>query len=229
MKNEIDNTDLQQAISDISIIRQVLNNTDDEGKLVGITLKSNIVIQTCAFACALILSVYELMSGYSMSQTLMSSGQAQDLKIYGIGFMAAILLGVLVPLYFIVWRAAKHNGEEMNSYIARNFNYLRNVSLVSDLLIKSIVIALLILADKPEWIAVLLTVFIGDYLLQSRFFTFSTLVSIVLGMACIAVALVLFINQRFELVIPLAIFTVITAASLLRLVAKQQRLNAVTQ
>jgi len=66
----------------------------------------------------------------------------------------------------------------MNAYIVRNFIYIKNLSLISDLLMKFIALSLAILAGKPEWIAPLLAAFTGDYLLQNRFFTLPTVAGI---------------------------------------------------
>lgn len=117
-----------------------------------------------------------------MTKTLMISNQPEAIKLYGIGFMGALLIGLLIPLYFVIWRAAKHNNEDVISYTARNFKYLKNLSFFSDLLMKFFGIALIVLADKPEWIAPLLIAYIGDYLLQQRFFTLPFKASAVLGL-----------------------------------------------
>jgi len=223
------NIDIQQAITDISLIRQVLNKSEQvqiDSKLVGITLKANLFIQIGIFSFALILCVAELSSSYSMTQVLMSASQSEELQIFGIGAMAFILTGLLIPLYFIIWRAAKHNGEQINAYIIRNFKYLNNLSFVSDLLMKFIAISLVLLAGKPEWIAPLLTAFTGDYLLQNRFFTLPSKIAALFGLSCIILAFALFITNQHGLMLPLIVFSAITGISASRLLIKHKKLQS---
>jgi hypothetical protein len=232
MNRNDDNIDIQQAITDIAIIRQVLNKAEQDqidSKLVGITLDANLILQAGAFLCALSLCLVEVFSGNTMTHTLMTGSEFRELRIFGIGFMGFILLGLLIPLYFILWRAAQHNGEDVSAYIARNFKYVKNLSLVSDLLMKFIAIALILLAGKPEWVSPLLAAFTGDYLLQNRFFTLPTKLSVALGLACIAVAFSLFFTGQFALILPLAIFTTITGISTARLILKYKKLETAAE
>ncbi|MEN8132363.1 MAG: hypothetical protein ABFS45_19730 [Pseudomonadota bacterium] len=226
MNTNTQDIDIQKAITDIAIIRQVLNNAEQDqidSKLVGITLDANLLLQSIAFVCALALCIMEIVTGGTMTVTLMSGGQFDEMRKFGIVFMGAILVGLLIPLYFVIWRAARHNGEDISSYVSRNFKYLKNLSFISDLLMKFFGIALILLADKPEWVAPLLAAFTGDYLLQNRFFTLSTKVSAVLGMVCIAVAIYLFVTSLYALIVPLAIFTAITGVSTSRLIIKYKQ------
>lgn len=224
------NTDnIQRALKDVAIIREVLNGKEQDDnvdtKLSGVTLSANVILQGGAFAFAALLLIYELVSGSLLSTIMMLEGQFEELRHYAIGFMGFSLIGLLIPLYFVLWRAAKHNGESMNTYIMRNFRYLRNMALLSDLLMKFITLSLAMLAGKPEWVAPLLTVFIGDYLLQNRFFTLPTKLSIVLGVACIALGIALFINNAYFLYVPLLVFTLVSATSLVRLLYRYGAVN----
>ena len=226
MKNQNQEINIQSAISDIAIIKQVLNKTEQDqvdSKLVGVTLNANLLLQSIALICVLLLCVTELASDGSMSKTLMVSGKSDAIKWYGIGFMGTILVGLMIPLYFVIWRAAKHNNEEVISYTIRNFKYLKFLSFFSDLLMKFIAIALVVLADRPDWVGPLLVACIGDYLLQQRFFTLPLKISAALGIACIAIAIALFVKGVSSLLIPLIIFALVLAISLSRLALKYKQ------
>ena len=228
MNTENTQLDIQNAISDIAIIKQVLNKTEQDqidNKLVGITLSANMLLQSLALIGALSLCLWEIFSGNSMTQTLMVAREYNDLRIYEIGFMGAILIGLLIPFYFVIWRASKHNGEGFTTYIVRNFKYLKNLSFFSDLLMKFVGIALIVLAAKTEWVAPLLVAYTGDYLLQQRFFTLSIKASALLGLSCIAIAAVLFFSGSYSLITPLAIFTLIATISVAKLVIKYRQLE----
>lgn len=218
--------DVHQALADISLIRRALDNADQDPidtRLVGVTLEANLLLQSAAFLAALGLCAAEILSGNSVTQTLMMSGEVDELRHFGIGFMASILTGLLVTLYFILWRAALHSNESMGAYITRNFKYVKNLSLISDLLMKFITIALLLLAGKAAWVAPVLMAFTGDYLLQGRFFTLPTKTSVVLGVGCLAAAFGQFIMGSHALLFPLAAFTLIAGVSTARLAVRHRQ------
>lgn len=224
-----DDFDVQKALADIALIRRTLDQSEQaplDSQLVGVTLEANLVLQTLAFISALLLVALEILSGHAITHTLMIGGQIDEFRRFGIGIMAFILTGLLVALYFVLWRAALHSGESVSAYITRNFRYVRNLSLVSDLLMKFITLALLLLADRPEWVAPVLLAFTGDYLLQGRFFTFPTRTSVVLGLACVAGAIAQFASQNPSLLIPLGAFAFIVGLSAARLALRQQQQKA---
>jgi hypothetical protein len=221
--------DVQKALADIALIRRTLDQSEQDqldSRLVGVTLEANLVLQAVAFVSALLLIVLEITSGNTLTNTLMVAGQFDEFRRFGIGMMAFILVSLLVALYFVLWRAALHNGENVSAYITRNFRYVKNLSLISDLLMKFITIALLLLANRPEWVAPVLLAFTGDYLLQGRFFTFRTRISVVLGLACVAGGLAQFFGQSPSLLIPLAVFALVAGLSAARLALRQQRQKA---
>lgn len=224
-----DDFDVQKALADIALIRRSLDQSEEDqldSRLVGVTLEANLVLQALAFISALLLVALEIFSGHAITHTLMIGGQIDEFRRFGIGIMAFILTGLLVALYFVLWRAALHSGESVSAYITRNFRYVRNLSLVSDLLMKFITLALLLLADRPEWVASVLLAFTGDYLLQGRFFTLPTRTSVVLGLACVAGAIAQFASQNPSLLIPLAAFALVAGLSAARLALRQQQQKA---
>lgn len=220
------NLDIQKALADIALIRRTLDQSEQDrmdGRLVGVTLEANLVLQAVAFASALLLLVLEIASGQTITHTLMVGGQLDEFRRFGIGMMGFILLGLLVTLYFVLWRAAVHDGEDVGDYISRNFRYVKHLSLISDLLMKFFAIALVLLANRPEWVAPLLLAFTGDYLLQGRFFTFPMRISVVLGLLCVAGGLVQFFTHNAALAIPLAVFALVAGFSTVRLVLRQRQ------
>lgn len=221
--------DVQKALADIALIRRSLDQSEQDpldSRLVGVTLEAHLVLQAVAFVSALLLVVLETLSGNAITHTLMTGSQIDEFRRFGIGLMGFILMGLLVTLYFVLWRAALHNGENISAYIARNFRYVKNLSLISDLLMKFIALALLLLANKPEWVAPVLLAFTGDYLLQGRFFTFPTKTAVALGVACVAAGLMQFFSQNASLLIPLAAFALIAGLSTARLAMRQQQQKA---
>lgn len=215
--------DIQQAINSIALIRQVISQADagnPNAKLSGITLDANLLVQLCVFFIVLALGLLELFTSGAMTETLGSGHQNLELKFFGIGLMAFIIVGLVLVLYFVVWRAARHNGEEPGAYIRRNFLYMYQLSLVSDLLMKFICLALLLLADKALWIAPVLLAFTADYLFQARLFTLPSKVAAALGVLCLSLAAYQFYVGSGSLLLPLLTFSAVAGLSAGRLVLR---------
>jgi len=218
-----DPLDVRQAIADVALLRRVLHQieqkrTDQESAgLFGTTLNANMLLQGGALCIALALAIVEIFSDNVISRAMFLGNESLDLRLAGIGIVALMLLGMITALYFVLWRAARHNGEEFGAYIARNFRYARHVSYLSDLLMKFVAVALVLLAGQSQWVAPLLMAFTGDYLLQGRLFTLPTKAAVALGVVCIGGALLQFLSHSDSLLIPLAVFSVISAFSVGRL------------
>jgi len=219
-----DPLDVRQAIADVALLRRVLHQieqkrTDQESAgLFGTTLNANMLLQGGALCIALALAIVEIFSDNVISRAMILRNESLDLRLAGIGIVALMLLGMITALYFVLWRAARHNGEEFGAYIARNFRYARHVSYLSDLLMKFVAVALVLLAGQSQWVAPLLMAFTGDYLLQGRLFTLPTKAAMALGVVCIGSALLQFLSHSDSLLIPLAVFSVIGAFSVGRLI-----------
>jgi hypothetical protein len=221
--------DVQKALADIALIRRTLDQSEQDqldSRLVGVTLEANLLLQAVAFVAVFALFLLEAVFRNPITPNIITGSQVDEFRRFGIGIMGFILVGLLITLYFVLWRAAIHNGENIGAYINRNFRYVRNLSLISDLLMKFITLAILFLANRPEWVAPVLLAFTGDYLLQGRFFTFPTKTSVVLGVACIAGGLAQFFSHSPSLLIPLAVFAVIAGLSTVRLALRQQQQRA---
>ena len=218
-----DPLDVRQAIADVALLRRVLHQIEqkrtnqESAGLFGTTLNANMLLQGGVLCVALTLVIIEIFSDNVISRAMMLGNESLDLRLAGIGIVALMLLGMITALYFVLWRAARHNGEEFGVYIARNFRYARHVSYLSDLLMKFVAVALVLLAGQSQWLAPLLMAFTGDYLLQGRLFTLPTKAAMALGAVCIGGALLQFLSHSDSLLIPLAVFSVISAFSVGRL------------
>ncbi len=218
-----DPLDVRQAIADVALLRRVLHQIEqkrtyqESAGLFGTRLNANLLLQGGALCIALALAIVEIFSDNVISRAMILGNESLDLRLAGIGIVALMLLGMITALYFVLWRAARHNGEEFGAYIARNFRYARHVSYLSDLLMKFVAVALVLLAGQSQWVAPLLMAFTGDYLLQGRLFTLPTKAAVALGVVCIGGALLQFLSHSDSLLIPLAVFSVISAFSVGRL------------
>jgi len=216
--------DIRKAIADVELIRRVLNQAENQPveaphvDLLGVTVTANLVIQTVAVALAGALLLTEALGQRYLSRLLELGATAPDLRLLGVALIAGLLVGLVILLYLVIWRAARNSGEDFNQYLVRNFRYARLLSYLSDLFIKFVAVSLLILGGHTAWIGPLLLVFTGDYLIQGRLFTLSTRVAIGLGAFCIVAGLVQFFIGVVTLLPALVFFTAIGAASMGRLI-----------
>jgi len=221
---------IQSAASDLAIIRRAIEKAGGRDPSIpahGTAMDAGFVIQGLCLVIAVALLAFELISGREMTDIMMLSANDEELGWLGLAQVALAGLTLLMCVYFLAWRAARHSGQSFNDYLVRNFQYLRNLSLVSDLLVKFIPLSLVVLAGRPDWVAPLLSLYIADYLLQGRFFTLSTRVSLVLGGASVIAAAVQYFGYSAQLVWPLLHFSVVSAASLFFLLsARREALRA---
>tara|TARA_B100001123_G_scaffold413434_1_gene511805 strand:- start:2548 stop:3249 length:702 start_codon:yes stop_codon:yes gene_type:complete len=220
---------VRKAIADVELIRRVLDQAEQNETpaqtmgLFGVTLTANLILQGLALGVSALLLVIELLSRGRLTEMLMLGATFPDIRLVGIGLMAGILLGLVILLYFVIWRAARNSGEELNAYIIRNFRYARLLSYLSDLLLKFAAVALVMLAGRPEWIPPLLLAFTGDYLVQGRLFTLPTRLAVLLGALCIAAGLYQFLAEIQTLLPPLIVFTTVAMISIGRLIRLHRR------
>ena len=123
--------DVRKAIADVELIRRVLDQAEKSDSpaqtlgLFGVTLTANIILQSIALAGAVLLLIIELLTHGAITELLMLGATLPDIRLLGIGLMAGILIGLVILLYFVIWRAARNSKEEFNTYIVRNFRYAR--------------------------------------------------------------------------------------------------------
>ena len=221
---------IQSAVSDLAIIRRAIEKAAGRDPSIpahGTAMDAGFIIQGLCLVIAAALLAFELISGHEMTDIMMLSAHDEELGWLGLAQVALAGLTLLMCFYFLAWRAARHSGQSFNDYLVRNFQYMRNLSLVSDLLVKFVPLSLVVLAGRPEWVAPLLSLYIADYLFQGRFFTLSTRVSLVLGGASVIAAAVQYLSFSAQLAWPLLHFSVVTTASLFFLLsARREALRA---
>lgn len=221
---------IQSAVNDLAVIRRAIERAGNQDVGVppnAVAVDAGLLFQGVCLLIAGALIVYEFMSSGEMTSVMMISARDTEIGLLGLAQVALVTVTLLMCLYFIVWRASRHSGQDFQDYLVRNFQYLRNLSLISDLLTKLIPLSLLIIAGHPEWIAPLLCLYVADYLVQGRFFSMSARVSLLLGVAALAVAVTQYLLHSPNLLWPLILFACATVVSLLFLVrARREQTDA---
>jgi len=208
---------IQQAIQDLELIRKAITPATPR-----FAWNAQLLLQLLGLALALPLVAYELLAEQNMAWALSLSRHDPEIGRYGLGLVALCIPFLLAAIYFAIWRAARHADQQLSDFLARNFHYLRNLSFGSDLLVKLAVVSIPVLAGQAGVVPALLTLFLGDYLLQGRYFILPLRASLLLGPLCFAAAGLLYYVESTALVYPLAIFAALSAASLLGLLQRQK-------
>ena len=108
---------VRKAIADVELIRRVLDQAEQNETpaqttgLFGVTLPANLILQGLALGVSALLLLIELLSRGTLTEMLMLGAAFPDIRLVGIGLMAGILIGLVVLLYFVIWRAARNSGE----------------------------------------------------------------------------------------------------------------------
>lgn len=208
---------IQNAVSDLAIIRRAVERAGTSGSdsvpANRFAIDANLIFQGLCLIVALALIAFELLSGRSMSAIMMLSAQDREIGVLGLAQVGIALPAFVMCIYFVVWRASRHSDQPLSDYLVRNFQYLRNLGFVSDLAVKFIPLSLLVLGSHPEWVPPLLTLYVGDYLIQGRFFSLPVKAALSLGVVALIVAAAQYLTHSTELLWPLVAFVVATACS----------------
>jgi hypothetical protein len=214
-------SNVQQALRDISAIRRVMRNVAFTKKpRLGLSaIDAAITLHIVALVFAVVFLVLESglppFSDPTLSTTLFLKLSAHDatLKKFIITVAGIFLLGLSAGMYTVLWSAARKDGEELSDYLLRNFAPFTALSFFSDLSIKFCAIAMAVAAGRPEWVSPLLLLCSLDYLIQGRFFSLPVKLSVVAGILASVAGATQFFAGSGALSVALSVFVVIASAS----------------
>jgi hypothetical protein len=220
---------LHKALTDLAQIRHAIERSRGragEALLSSVSIDFHLILQGGAMLSAMIFLVFELVTRGSQTELLLLSKLDRNLQVSGMAGVAVLLILLVSLCYMIVRAGARKAGEDADSFISRNFFYLKNLSLVSDLFIKFSLFTMIVFANKPEWVGPLLMLFIGDYAFQGRLFTLPSGLSIGCGLLSLLLAGVSFFYGCSTLTAPLALFIVVAGVSVSQLLRLRLKISA---
>ena len=216
--NEQFKAEVQQTIRDVEIIRSLLVRNENEKRwrqklrpgaaTLHLQLHFGALILACSFF------VIEIIYNDLNTRMLMYSELDTQLQFLGLLNMGFLLVVMLMAFYFLIYRSARQSKASFQEYIEEHFQYVSNMSFISDLFIKFVMISLIILAQKPEWMAPVLTLFVGDYLFQGRFFVLPLRAALPAGLCCVCIAIMQWHLGLPELRWSLLVFLLVCLTSL---------------
>lgn len=207
--------DVQKALQDLAVVRRAVEGRGSHA------LPTQALILTLGFVLSSAVALYEIASEQNLAAMLALSRIDPEIGTLGLGIVALCLPFLLAAIYFAVWRGARHSDRDVGDFVNRNFQYLKNFGFCSDLFVKFVVLALAVLPGHADWVPSLLLLFLGDYLLQGRYFTMPLALALVLGPVCFAGAGLLYAASSTQLLYPLLAFAALSAISLATLALRR--------
>jgi len=226
------NQSVNNAINDLATIRRAIEKASGGNSSLPsnrIALDGGLIFQGMCLLIALALLAYEMVSGREMTQVMLLSVHDQQFGIVGLTQVGLTGVALVMCLYFLVWRGAHHADQSFNDFVARNFHYLKNLGFVSDLVVKFVPLSLLVLAGQSQYVAPLLSLYIADALVQGRFFSVPTRLSLVFAVVSLLAAVAQYLGHSVQLLWPLLHFSLVTAVSVWFLSQSRREAAGVTQ
>lgn len=214
------NDSILSAMGNLTVIRRAIEKAENRNTTIPnnkMAIDAGLIFQGICLLIGIAMLVYELVSNNEMTQVMMLSVHDAESGIFGLAQVALTMLTLVICLYFLAWRAAHHSGQSLDDYLVRNFQYLKNLSIVSDLLVKFIPLSMLVFVGHAEFIPPLLSLYIADYLVQGRFFNLPTRPALFLGLISVVAVFIQYQSKSVQLAWPLLHFSAVTAISLLYL------------
>ncbi|MFN8392939.1 MAG: hypothetical protein U0136_21780 [Bdellovibrionota bacterium] len=213
----MDTEAVQRAVRDLETIRRAIERSDAEAGRVFSkpAVQSHLLALGMCAALTVGLLLVELFCDNINTREFLDSAHYPDFRHYGLLNVFTMLIVLLLSYYSLAFLTARRAKQDYHSYVARNFVSLRRLSLASDIFVKFAIFAAILEAGKPELVAPLFSLFLGDLLIEGRFFQLSSSLQILFGIACFIVAACQYFLASPLLVWPELLAAVISLASML--------------
>jgi len=218
----MDNADvnLKQAFQDLEVIRRTLarSQTDSiDDASIRTAQRTQLQMQLVGILVAALIILFEILTSNSCTWSILLSAENANLALSGSLEVGVILIVLSITLRHIVVTSNPAQGEKQERFIRRNFSYLHNSSFFADLFLKYSIFSAAIYAKSPQLAGPLFTMFIGDYLMQGRFFVLPMGISMLGGLGCVVIGFGCLILNLPYIIYPAAIFAFASLASCLYL------------
>lgn len=214
----------QKALSDIESLKKTLTHLHRQNALGLESVDAHITLSSLMLtASGLLTGIESLTNGITADLIASASNPAlQQEGLIQVGATLAILMG---GAYAYLSVTSTEQKQALDSYTGRYFSYFQRLSGCSDLFVKFAGFALVILAGRPDWVAPLLMLYIGDVVFQGRLFTLPARLSPLLGVSCFVGGIGLFITGMVSVLWPLLAFSAIAAASVVQAMSAKSRMT----
>ena len=212
----------QKALADIAALKDVIIYSKTPSQLGIESINFYLLLHLVLISFVSLLCLSDV-SAFLTGQ-VMSCAKIIDLRKDGVEFIGYTLLLLLAVGYGLTFALSLMWNKPFGDYMARYATYFKNFSALSDIFTKYCLLSLIILAGKPEWVAPVLALFVGDFVYQGKFFILKPAVSMILGLFSFVVAVVMFIQGYQVILVSLLLFGIICLLSLINILHFRYRL-----
>lgn len=219
-----DNHSTQQALSDLQIMRQAMMRPRNRAPLSVDSIDTHLMLNVGALAFTLGLGIWEL-SGELTNDMLLTAHMAPELRLSALGLVGAVLGVLLAAAYAFIRIKSKERHISFNDYSERYFTYFKNISAVSDVVVKFIVTAMLIMAGRPELVAPVFVLFIGDLVMQGRLHIMMPKAAGAVGGACVVASVGMAVAGVTSIMWPIAAFSAACVISIVHILRYRRQMT----
>ncbi len=226
--SESENQDVQtlRAVEDAEFIKQVLNKFEaSKMRKNPHVLKAQLVIDIGLLVFSGLFLAVELVTSSAMTKEMYASVISAEFQKEGILNLGIMLSLMVLLLYITAWSAWKKSSMNFSSFLEKNFNYLKRLSLAANLSVKFFALSLIILSGRIDFVAPLLVVFIFDELYHNRIFNMSFKEGVAFGILSLGLAAYLLATQTSSIAWALGLFFAISLFSLFRTIRDLRKLR----
>lgn len=214
----------QKAIADIAFLKKTLLSTKDDSGVNAASIDTHLILNGVSFGLVVLLLLTEWVTGGGITQDVLNSRTQPDLQIMGLVDVGVLLIALVISFYTFVHLRSQKEDEHPHHFASRHFVYYRNFSILADLLVKFLMFSLIILAGKPEWIAAILVIFIGDTVIHGRHFYLPLLQSTLVGILTFAAALGMLFGGVSDISTAFFIYFAVNTISLINLLRARHKM-----
>ena len=220
-----DFTNTQQALSDLQALKQAVLQSRNKLALTIDSVDTHLVLNLAAFTVAASVGL-GVMIWPEITDDVRMLATTPEVRVPALSLVGGGMLALLSVAYGYIFMRARKEKIAFADFSDKYFTYFKNMSALSDLVVKFCATALVVLAGKPEWIAPLFVVFIGDLVFQGRLLILSPATSIGLGIASFVAAGAAFACGITTLLAPACVAVVVSGWSLANIIAFRRRVLA---
>jgi hypothetical protein len=207
---------LKQAFQDLEVIRRTLARSQSDSIddfSIRVAQKTQLKMQFVGTIVAALIILFEILTNNACTWSILISAQNANLALSGSLEVGAILILLSITLRYMAIASHRTQGEKQARFIKRNFSYLHNSSFFADLVLKYSIFSAIIYARSPQLVGPLFTMFIGDYLMQGRFFVLPMGPSMLAGLSCVLIGFGCLIFDYPYIMCPAILFAIASVAS----------------
>jgi hypothetical protein len=218
----------QQALSDLKVMRQAVLQSTNKLPLSADSIDTHLMMNIVALCITIALGCWDLMGMGSlmgkMTDELLSLAKFPEARPPIMGYVGAELVALVLAAQAYISFKSKHKELVIDDGSERSFVYFKNISALSDIFVKYCVTAVLVLAGKPELVAPIFVLFVGDLALQGRLLVMPSRMAGVYGAASFVVALAVYGLGISSMMWPIAVAAGACVLSLITILRFRRRI-----